>query len=497
MFGVEHRFNDGFTYGQSFWLTVCSTAASTITNVTIIVDFVRTPDFAHRGAFELVSFSRTIYQGNHTGSGLTRKQRALMIIVIILLVYIAFGALVNSLIQDLHFIDGLYFTVVTIETIGFGDIHPMDTGSKVFTCFYMAFGILIIGVAVAMTRETVLEGLELGYMKRVRKLRLRRHEARRFRHWETRWRRAVEWRLRAAGEPVWVSDDQIPHEEVRFMGLGQGQDGAGQIHWAKRWLQPIGSEGSESDGQHNRPHFRGHPRGKHLNIDALSSQQLEAAALEAGVPLQMFLSPPRNRQHREGGNDTNRPSSVGRAISGRSNILHLRHRSAEANGWPTYPQTPSHAQVGRMAAMITKFAMAVTGTHVHMIGHAPETQPSEHRAEDVNRETQPQHNAVWFDEHDPRENGEQDREDDTQPHLVAEGSLHPNVPEWAKEVARGKAQKPTPSSDHFDDDMAVEEKRAYYVKVSEIAHTRSLPGAYRLFPANGSLVTLPSLLVCE
>ena len=57
-FGVEHRFNDGFTYGQSFWLTVCSTAASTITNVTLIMDYIRTPAFAQSGMYESFSCPR-------------------------------------------------------------------------------------------------------------------------------------------------------------------------------------------------------------------------------------------------------------------------------------------------------------------------------------------------------------------------------------------------------------------------------------------------------
>jgi potassium channel subfamily K len=49
IFGVVHRFNDGFTYGQPFWMTVCSTAASTITNATLIWDLYRTPDFNKSG----------------------------------------------------------------------------------------------------------------------------------------------------------------------------------------------------------------------------------------------------------------------------------------------------------------------------------------------------------------------------------------------------------------------------------------------------------------
>jgi potassium channel subfamily K, other eukaryote len=53
------------------------------------------------------------------GSGLTRKQRSLVISVMVLLCYIAFGAAVQiGLIEGLTYLNALYFTVVTIETIG-------------------------------------------------------------------------------------------------------------------------------------------------------------------------------------------------------------------------------------------------------------------------------------------------------------------------------------------------------------------------------------------
>lgn len=52
IFGVEHRFNDGYTYGQAFWMSVCSTVASTFTNFTLIIDLVRTPNFKNSGEIE-------------------------------------------------------------------------------------------------------------------------------------------------------------------------------------------------------------------------------------------------------------------------------------------------------------------------------------------------------------------------------------------------------------------------------------------------------------
>ena len=52
IFGVGHRFDDGFTYGESFWMTVCSTAASTITNISLIYDYIKTPDFSKSGELQ-------------------------------------------------------------------------------------------------------------------------------------------------------------------------------------------------------------------------------------------------------------------------------------------------------------------------------------------------------------------------------------------------------------------------------------------------------------
>ncbi len=404
-----------------------------------------------------------------------------MIIVIVLMVYIALGALINSLIQGLDFIDGLYFTVVTIETIGFGDITPKSTGARVFTCIYMAFGILNVGIAVAMTRETVLEGLELGYRRRLRNLRLRRREARRFRRWEARWSRAVQWRLREAGQPIWVPDEHLPNEEVHFIGLSGPGEGAGEVHWLRKWLESFGLKRHRSNKG-----ARIFPHGKHLNIDALTPQQLEAAALEAGVPLELFLSPPSTK--RASDEDRGPTNSNG---PGNSRLRAPPHgQQSSTNGWPTSPQTPTHAQMGRMAAMVTKFGMASTGTHVHMIGHAAETHPSQQRQEEAQRDAEPKHgNAVFFDENDPEsndDNGEGVNEGDDEQHasgspqlpqigtLTAEGSLHPDLPKWTKDLALGKNEQSGILYEDFKAEMESEEKKAYYAKASCLVVTKFL-----------------------
>ena len=96
----------------------------------------------------------------------------------ILLMWIAFGALINSFLLDLTFIDGMYFTVVTIETVGFGDITPSKTSARIFAVLHATIGILNLALAVGTCRETIIEGFEHGYRKRVAEIRKRRMERR-------------------------------------------------------------------------------------------------------------------------------------------------------------------------------------------------------------------------------------------------------------------------------------------------------------------------------
>lgn len=52
------------------------------------------------------------------GSGLTVKQRSLLIILIILLCYVSLASALLAVTLNITFLDGLYLSVVSIETIG-------------------------------------------------------------------------------------------------------------------------------------------------------------------------------------------------------------------------------------------------------------------------------------------------------------------------------------------------------------------------------------------
>ena len=190
-----------------------------------------------------------------------------MIILMFLFIYIALGSMINSFLLSLTFINGLYFTVTTIETIGFGDIVPDSRGSRVFISFYAVFGIINIAVVIGMVQETVREGLHIGYLRRLLEIRERRHAAQRRKLAEKRWRSAVIWRLREKSAPVWVRKRDSKPRKSLFAKVMRA------FFKAKEKI----------------PHFTEHRRGMRLNLEALTHTQLEAAALEAGVPLDTLL----------------------------------------------------------------------------------------------------------------------------------------------------------------------------------------------------------------
>ncbi|TNY23834.1 voltage-gated potassium channel, partial [Rhodotorula diobovata] len=148
-FGVVHRFSDGFTYSDGFWLSVAAAAASLVCNFTLAFDLIRTKDF------------------NKKGAGLTEKQRALVIVAMLFLLNMGVGALCYSyLISGLRFVDSLYFTQCIVTSVGFGDIVPETPGAKAFTMVYAPLGIINLAVVVAIARETIIEGFEASYRSR-------------------------------------------------------------------------------------------------------------------------------------------------------------------------------------------------------------------------------------------------------------------------------------------------------------------------------------------
>ena len=60
------------------------------------------------------------------------------------LIMIGTASIFYHLVEDLKWIDAVYFSVITVATVGYGDITPHTDAGKIFTVFYVLFGIGLI-----------------------------------------------------------------------------------------------------------------------------------------------------------------------------------------------------------------------------------------------------------------------------------------------------------------------------------------------------------------
>jgi voltage-gated potassium channel Kch len=57
---------------------------------------------------------------------------------------IVIGAVAYRLLEGWSWVDSIYFSVIAVTTVGFGDITPSTDASKIFTVIYVLTGISII-----------------------------------------------------------------------------------------------------------------------------------------------------------------------------------------------------------------------------------------------------------------------------------------------------------------------------------------------------------------
>jgi voltage-gated potassium channel len=73
-------------------------------------------------------------------------------------------------IEDFSFVDALYMTIITVTTVGFGEVQPLNDDGKMFTAFlsFISLGFFAYSVSVVTTYfvEGQMNYLVLGYRKK-------------------------------------------------------------------------------------------------------------------------------------------------------------------------------------------------------------------------------------------------------------------------------------------------------------------------------------------
>jgi voltage-gated potassium channel len=86
-------------------------------------------------------------------------------------VFLVLGTIGYVIIEGWTALDALYMTVITMTTIGFGEIEPLSSRGRIFTIGLIVSGVVIASYAVTMTVELI---VSQGFLEQIRHRRRRR-----------------------------------------------------------------------------------------------------------------------------------------------------------------------------------------------------------------------------------------------------------------------------------------------------------------------------------
>ena len=79
---------------------------------------------------------------------------ALSLMVVVLL----FGVIGYKMLSDFTWIEAIYMTIITVTTVGFSEVRPLDANAKIFTVFLIVTSVFIFGFAISVVTENEYTG---------------------------------------------------------------------------------------------------------------------------------------------------------------------------------------------------------------------------------------------------------------------------------------------------------------------------------------------------
>ena len=79
----------------------------------------------------------------------TAKKIQILSLAVAILFLIFIGTAFYYTYEGFTLIDSFYLAVSTLSTVGFGDVHPVTEIGKLFTAFYILFGVAVFLYAVS------------------------------------------------------------------------------------------------------------------------------------------------------------------------------------------------------------------------------------------------------------------------------------------------------------------------------------------------------------
>ncbi|PVU96817.1 hypothetical protein BB561_000955 [Smittium simulii] len=118
--------------------------------VLLVYDMVKTPNFRFRG------------------SGMSRQQRKMQFTLMALYAWSILEAVILVLVEPVRFYEGVYISFVTMTTIGFGDMYPSNSLTRIITFFWFSVSIILATLYLISIRDVMVQFISMYYAKKIR-----------------------------------------------------------------------------------------------------------------------------------------------------------------------------------------------------------------------------------------------------------------------------------------------------------------------------------------
>ncbi|KPM31809.1 Potassium channel protein [Croceitalea dokdonensis DOKDO 023] len=85
-----------------------------------------------------------------------------------MLLIFAIGVVGYRIIADYSWVESVYMTIITVTTVGFSEVRPLDANAQIFTIFLIVSSVFIFGFAISVVSEYILSRNSLEVLKRKR-----------------------------------------------------------------------------------------------------------------------------------------------------------------------------------------------------------------------------------------------------------------------------------------------------------------------------------------
>ncbi len=88
-----------------------------------------------------------------------------------MLLVLTIGVVGYKLLSDFTWVEAIYMTIITVTTVGFSEVKPLDPSAKIFTVFLIVTSVFIFGFAISVITEYLLgrNSLQILKKKKVKK----------------------------------------------------------------------------------------------------------------------------------------------------------------------------------------------------------------------------------------------------------------------------------------------------------------------------------------